>query len=220
MPELLVIEASPRLEHSTSRKLTAVFVEQWKAANPGGSVVVRDLVKTDLPFVDLPWIGGAFTPPEAHSPASTAAIRVSNDLVAELKSADRIVIGTPMYNFSIPARLKAYIDHIVRAGVTFEPGNQVFLTTGNAAYVGLLKEKSADIILASGGGHAPGSPTEKHDQASVYLRQILFWIGISDVNIVIAPRALAGVNGETAVERLGEIVRNAAVRQIAPSRAA
>jgi FMN-dependent NADH-azoreductase len=213
MPRLLAIEVSPRFDHSTSRKLTTVFIEQWKAANPDGSVVVRDLVKTHLPFVDLPWIGGAFAPPPSHSPESTAAIKVSDDLVAELTSADRIVIGTPMYNFSIPARLKAYIDHIVRVGVTFEGGNNVFVTTGNAAYVGLLKGKSADIILASGGDHSPGSPTEKHDQASVYLRQILFWIGIADVHIVVAPRAMAGVNGETAVERLGEAVRVAAMRK-------
>src|SRR5262245_2306846 len=96
MPKLLAIEVSPRFDRSTSRKLTAVFIEQWKAANPTGSVIVRDLVKTNLPFVDLPWIGGAFTPQETHSPESTAAIKVSDDLVAELKSADRIVIGTPM----------------------------------------------------------------------------------------------------------------------------
>jgi FMN-dependent NADH-azoreductase len=109
MPTLLAIEASPRFGYSISRKLIAVFVEKWKAATPGGSVVVRDLVKTDLPFVDLAWIGGAFNPPEAHPPESAAAIKVSDDLVAELKAADRIVIGTPMYNFNIPAVLKAYI---------------------------------------------------------------------------------------------------------------
>ena len=61
MPTLLSIEVSPRFDRSTSRKLTAVFVQKWKAANPGGTVVVRDLTKTSLPFVDLPWIGGAFT---------------------------------------------------------------------------------------------------------------------------------------------------------------
>src|SRR3954471_23974742 len=176
MPTLLVIEVSPRYDSSASRKLTAVFVDTWKAANPGGSVVVRDLVKTDLPFVDLPWIGGAFTPPEKHSPESVAAIKVSDDLVAELKAADRIVIGTPMYNFAIPARLKAYIDHIVRVGVTFSADNKLFVTTGNAAEMGLLKGKAADIILASGGVYAPGSPVEQHDQASDYLRQILAWI--------------------------------------------
>lgn len=203
MPTLLVIEVSPRFDYSTSRKLTAVFVEKWKAANPGGAVVVRDLVKTYLPFIDLPWIGGAFTPPDTHSPESRAAIKVSDDLVAELKAADRIVIGTPMYNFSIPARLKAYIDHVVRVGVTVTADNK-----------GLLTGKSADIILASGGDYSPGSPVEKYNLASGYLRQVLAWIGITDVNIVPAPRAVAGADGETAVERLAGAVEAAVERTL------
>ncbi len=100
MTTLLAIDASPRYEHSTSRKLTSLFVEKWQAAHPGGEVIWRDLIKTSLPFVDLPWIGGAFTPPEQHSPESAAAIKISNELVAELQAADRIIIGTPMYNFA------------------------------------------------------------------------------------------------------------------------
>lgn len=103
MTSLLAIDSSPRYELSTSRKLTSLFVEKWRAAHPGGEVVERDLIKTALPFVDLPWIGGACTPPEQHSPESAAAIKISNDLVAERQAADRIIIGTPMYNFSIPA---------------------------------------------------------------------------------------------------------------------
>jgi len=210
MSTLLAIEVSPRFEFSASRKLTAVFVKKWKEANPRGSVIVRDLVKTHLPFVDLPWIGGAFTPPESHPPENAAAIKVSDDLVSELKAAERIVIGTPMYNFAIPARLKAYIDQIVRVGVTVSADNK-----------GLLTGKSADIILASGCDFSPGSPVEKYNQASGYLRQVLAWIGITDVNIVLAGRALAGVNGETAVERLGGAVQAAAVRELAaPSLAA
>jgi FMN-dependent NADH-azoreductase len=209
MPTLLAVEVSPRFEHSTSRKLTTVFVEKWRAANPEGSVIVRDLVKTSLPFVDLPWIGGAFAPPESHSPESAAAIKVSDDLVAELKSADRIVIGTPMYNFAVPAALKAYIDHIVRVGVTVSADNK-----------GLLTGKSADVILASGGDFSPGSPVEKYNQTSGYLRQVLGWIGITDVNIILAGRAVAGVYGETALERLGETVQKAAVRELAASLAA
>jgi FMN-dependent NADH-azoreductase len=199
MPTLLVIEVSPRFDHSSSRKLTAVYIEAWRTANPGGTVLVRDLAKTNLPFVDLPWIEGAFTPAETHSPESAAAIAVSDALVSELKSAERLLIGTPMFNFSIPAALKAYIDHIVRVGVTVSPTN-----------VGLLKGKSADIILASGGDFSPGSPVEKYNHASGYLRQVLAWIGITDVNIVLADRALAGQQGETAVERLGATVRTAA----------
>ena len=161
MKTLLAIGVSPRYEHSTSRKLTSLFVEKWRAAHPGGEVIERDLVKTTLPFVDLPWIGGAFTPPEQHSPESAAAIKISNDLVAELQAADRIIIGTPMYNFTIPAVLKAYIDHIVRVGVTVVDN------------VGQLTGKKATVILASGGDFSPGSPIEGYNHASGYLRQVL-----------------------------------------------
>ena len=205
MPTLLAIDVSPRFDRSTSRKLTAVFVERWKAANPDGTVISRDLVKTALPFVDLPWIGGAFTPPESHSPEMTAAIKVSDELVAELKSADRIVIGTPMYNFAIPANLKAYIDHVVRVGVTVSADNK-----------GLLTGKSADVILASGGDFSPGSPVQKYDQATGYIRQVLAWIGITDLNIILAGRAIAGPFGETAIENLGGKVETAAVRDVQP----
>ncbi len=199
MPTLLAIGLSPRYEHSTSRKLTALFVESWRAAHPCGQVIDRDLLKTHLPFVDAHWIGGAFTPPEQHSPESASAIKISDDLVAELKSADQIVIGTPMYNFSIPAALKAYIDHVVRVGVTVSASN-----------VGLLTGKKATVILASGGDFSPGSPVERFNQASGYLRQVLAWIGITDVEFVLAGRARAGVKGEAAVEAFGEVVSLAA----------
>ena len=121
-------------------------------------------------------------------------------LVAELKAADHIVIGTPMFNFSIPAVLKAYIDQIVRVGVTVSPDN-----------VGLLTGKKATVVLASGGDFNPGSPVEKYDQASGYLRQVLAWIGIKDAEIILAGRARSGATGETAVEQFGASVRSAVV---------
>jgi FMN-dependent NADH-azoreductase len=201
MSTLLAIGVSPRYEYSTSRKLTALFVEKWKSAHPGGEVIDRDLIKTNLPFVDLPWIGGAFTPPEQHSPESVAAIKISNDLVAELQSADHIVIGTPMYNFLIPAVLKAYIDHVVRVGVTVVDN------------VGQLTGKKATVILASGGDFSPGSPVEAYNQASGYLRQVLGFIGITDLDIILADRAHAGMSGETAVESFGKAVSLAAAAQ-------
>ena len=145
MPTLLVIEVSPRHAFSTSRRLTAHFIDAWKAAHPGSVVVVRDLIKTPPPFVDHARIGGAFTPREQHSPESAAAIKVSDELVAEIKAADEIVIGTPMFNFSIPAVLKAYIDQIVRVGVTVSPNN-----------VGLLTGKKATVILAKRRRLQPG----------------------------------------------------------------
>ncbi len=198
MSSLLAIEVSPRYAHSTSRKLSSVFIDGWRASHPGGTVVTRDLMKTNLPFVDMPWIGGAFTPPEQHSTESKAAIKISDELIAELKAADRILIATPMYNFSIPAALKAYIDHIVRVGVTVSDN------------VGLLTGKKATIVLATGGDFSPGSPVEGYNLASGYLRQVLGFIGIKDIEIILAGRAQAGGMGETAVEQFGATVKLAA----------
>jgi FMN-dependent NADH-azoreductase len=193
------IEISPRHEFSTSRKFTKLFIDQWKTAHPGATVVVRDLIGTPPPFEDLPWIGGACTSRERHSPEIAAAIKVSDDLVAEFRAADHIVIGTPMFNFSIPAVLKANIDQIVRVGVTVSPSN-----------VGLLTGKKATIILAGGGDFRSGSPVEKYNQASGYLHQVLAWIGITDVEIILANRARAGVTGEIEIEQFGTAVLSAA----------
>lgn len=104
-----------------------------------------------------------------------------------------------MYNFSIPAALKAWIDHIVRVGVTVSTDN-----------VGLLTGKKATVILATGGDFSPGSPVEQYNQASSYLRQVLAWIGITDVEIILAGRGRAGMEGETAVEQFGDAVTAAA----------
>jgi len=190
MTTLLTIEVSPRGDYSTLRKLTSDFIEEWSAQHPGDTVVNRDLAQTHLPFVDLPWISGAFTPPEQHAPEIKAAIKVSDDLVAEFMAADHIVIGTPVYNFSIPATLKAYIDHIVRVGVTF-----------TMHYEGLAMGKKATLILTSGGDFSLGTPYESSNLAVPYLRHILGFIGISDVNVVLAGRKVAVDAGE---ETLGE----------------
>jgi len=173
MPSLLSVVASPRGDYSVSRSLTAKFVESWKTHHPGGEVVTRDLTTTDLPFVDLPWIMGAYTPAETHSPEMTKALSVANTLIPELEAADHIVIGTPMYNFSTPAILKAYIDHIVLVNRTFTP-----------TYEGLLKGKKVTVIVSAGGDYSPGSYMESYDRETGYLKQILGFIGLTDVNFV------------------------------------
>ncbi len=194
MPSLLAIESSPRGDYSVSRKLTAKFIEDWKAQHTGGTVVVRDLMKTTLPFVDLPWIMGAYTPAEQHSPEIKQALAISNELIAELMAADHLVLGTSMYNFSVPANVKAYIDHIVRIGVTF-----------TSSYEGLVKGKKVTIILASGGDYKPGSPAEGYNVAVSYLKQILGFIGITDVSVVLAGGTAAIDMGKTTLpELLGE----------------
>jgi FMN-dependent NADH-azoreductase len=136
-----------------------------------------------LTFVDLPWIAGAYTPVEQHSPEMKQALALSNELIAELQQADHIVIGTSMYNFNTPAILKAWIDQVARVGVTF-----------TEQYEGLLKGKKVTIIIASAGVYTPGAFAESYNAESGYLRQILGFIGLTDVNIVLA-------GGTSAVDR-------------------
>ncbi len=175
MPKLLAITASPRGDYSVSNTLTHTFIDAWKTAHSDGSVTHRDLFATELPFVDVPWIMGAYTPAETHSPEIKKAIAISDALIAELMAADHIVIGTPMYNFSTPAILKAYIDHIVRINVTF-----------SSSYEGLVKGKKVTVIIASGSVYTAGSHMASYNAESSYLKQILGFIGMTDVDVVLA----------------------------------
>ena len=188
MPKMLIVEASPRGPYSASRRLAERFADDWRAKHDG-DVVVRDLSTSNVPYISLPWIGGAFTPAEQHSPEMADAIKVSDDYIAELLAADEIVIATPMYNFSIPALLKSYIDHVVRAGVTFSMN-----------YEGLVAGKKATVIIASGGDFSPGTPYAGLNVASDYLRQILGFIGITDVTIVLAGGTLGIDLGKTTLD--------------------
>ena len=185
MPNLLSVVASPRGDYSISRTLTAKFVEEWKRSHAGGDVVTRDLCTTKLPFVDLPWIAGAYTPAEQHSPEMAEALAISNELIAELQAADHVVIGTPMYNFSTPAILKAWIDHVVRIGVTF-----------NTSYEGLLKNKKVTVIIASGSDYGAGSHLASYNRETEYLKQILGFIGLTDVSFVMAGGTTAVMQGQ------------------------
>ena len=178
MPTLLHIDASPRGDHSISRKLSKAFAEEWQSKNAGGKVIYRDLVKTDLPFVDLQWIGGAYAPPEQHSPEQQAALKVSDDFIAEVLEATEIVLATPMYNFAVPANVKAWIDHIVRFGKTFKVDEK--------GYEGLVKGRKATFIVASGGDYKVGGPAEGYNQESPYLKAIFGFIGITDTKVILA----------------------------------
>lgn len=206
MPTLLVVEASPRGEYSISRNLTMMFVEQWKTAHPGGGVVERDLAKTDLPYVNLPWVGASLTPAEKHTPEMQEVLQVSNELVAELLAADHIAISTPVYNYNIPANLKSYVDHIVRKGLTLG-------MTGE----GLVHGKKCTVLMASGGVYTEGSPIRDRDIATMYLRLILKVIGIEDVTVVAAGGSKVVDFGEkTRAEFLhtfGPAIRSAAQAQ-------
>ena len=192
MPTLLQIDVSPRGDYSVSRKLNAAFAEEWKSKHPGGTVVVRDLTKTLLPFVDLPWIGGAYSPPEQHTEEQKAALKISDELVEELFAADEIVIGTPMYNFGVPAALKAWIDHVVRFGRTFK--------IDETGYHGLVLGKRATFLIASGGNYAPGSPAEKYNYEAPYLQAIFGFLGITDTKAIHSGDTRAVMQGQVSME--------------------
>jgi len=168
---LLHIDASARLQESTSRALSAQIVERLNAE----TVVRRDLSEA-LPQISETWINANFTPADQRTDAQRETLALSDSLVEELKAADTIVIGLPVYNFSVPASLKAWIDLTARAGLTFE-----YSENGPR---GLLQDKRVVIAFASG-GTALGSDI---DFASGYITQIMGFYGITDVEIIAADR--------------------------------
>lgn len=170
MPHILRIDTSVRLTDSVTRDLTDRIV-----ARLGGDVTRRDLA-TPLPQIDATWVGANFTPADKRTPDQQAALALSDTLIAELQAADTIVIGVPVYNFGTPSGLKVWVDHIARAGVTFR-----YTDTGP---VGLLTGKRAILAMASGGTQA-GSAM---DFATVYMRHVLGFVGITDVTVIAADR--------------------------------
>jgi len=186
---LLVVETSPRGTASVSRQLTRRFVSDWQAAHPEGKVVHRDLADTHLPHIDAAWLIAYFTPPDRQTPEMKQALRQSDVLVAELLTADHLVVGTPIYNYNVPSALKGWIDQIVRKGQTLGFDGK-----------GLLEGKKATVLIASGGSYGEGSPIRERDIATLYLRLILGVIGISDVTFVAGGGAKTVDMGEVTMD--------------------
>jgi len=186
---ILQINSSGRYEGSITRQVSDLVVKTLKENNTSPESINRD-VATGLPFVNEAWINSNFTAPHERTEEQKEVLGFSNELVAELENADHIVIASPIYNFSIPATLKAWIDLIARAGLTFR-------YTENGP-VGLLENKSATIVMASGGVPI-GS---EMDMASGYLKFALGFVGISDVNIIDAATINIGGEAETQIASL------------------
>jgi FMN-dependent NADH-azoreductase len=176
MPTLLHIDSSPRGDYSASRKLTAEFVASWRKENPGGEVIRRDLYATGLPPVTMEWIAAAYTPEEKRSAEQRNALKLSDELISELLRADQYVLGVPMFNFSIPAVLKLYIDQVVRFGRTF--------TYGSDGVKGLLEGKRAYVLAAYGGAYGSGSPMAALNFVEPYLQRLFGFIGVQDISFV------------------------------------
>lgn len=181
MKTVLVINASPNPSESYSRLLTERFVEQWTQHNPEDTFVFRELGNGNIPHVNQHWVQAAFTPEEARSVEDKQSIAFSDVLVSELQAADVIVLGSPMHNLSVPSTLKAYIDQVIRMGVTtsLAPG------TPGSPYKGLLENKQAYLLLVQGGyGFGKGEIYEHLDFQQPYLTAILHMLGVTDVTTV------------------------------------
>jgi FMN-dependent NADH-azoreductase len=172
MSRVLIIESSARQQDSVSRQLTQQFISQWQAAHPADQITVRDLAINPVPHLDSTLLGGWMKPAEQRNEIEQLALERSNQLTDELVAADVLVLAAPMYNFAIPSTLKAWFDHVLRAGVTFKYGE-----TGPQ---GLLTGKRAYVLTARGGIYAGGSL----DHQEPYLRQVLGFVGIHDVTFI------------------------------------
>ena len=171
---LLQINASIFSDAGTSSTLADEFVAGWKQRNPAATVIVRDFSKEPVPHLTAERFQAFITKPDARNAGQRAEAAYSDALIDELKRADVIVLGVPMYNFDVPSTLKAYFDHIARAGVTFR-----YTEKGP---VGQLTGKKVYIFAARGGLYA-GKP---HDTQSAYLKNFLGLLGMTDIEFVYA----------------------------------
>ena len=199
MTTLLQINAS--IINGQSSQLGRQFVEAFRRSNPATTLVVRDVAAAEpVPHLDGERFGAFITKAEERSAAQHTVVAYSDTLIKELQQADVIVLGLPMYNFGVPSQLKAYFDHIARAGVTFKYTDK--------GPVGLLTGKKAYVFAARGGVYA-GTPL---DTQTGYVRDFLRFIGISDVNFVYAEGlALSPQSKEAGLAKaVAEIVQLAA----------
>ncbi|QKJ32553.1 NAD(P)H-dependent oxidoreductase [Mucilaginibacter mali] len=192
MKKLLHIISSPRGEASFSIKLGNAIIEKLKQQYPGSTVKEVNLVNLHFPHLEEAHINSFFTPAESRSPELLEAVRHSDDAIADIQEADVIVIGAPMYNFNIHSSLKAWLDHIIRSGVTFK-----YDANGPQ---GLVNGKKVYIAEAMGGIYSDG-PMKDWDFITPYLKAVLPFIGLSDVSVFrVEGTAIPGVQ-DTALEK-------------------
>ncbi|MDF2181157.1 NAD(P)H-dependent oxidoreductase [Neptuniibacter sp. CAU 1671] len=194
MPTLLQIRSSIIAENSQSNALMNAYTEAWKVRTPEGQIIVRDLAAEPLPVLDSATLGALMTAADERSAEQQVVVALSDQLIEEVRTADQILIGIPMYNFGIPVQLKAWFDLLARAGVTFK-----YTETGP---VGLLPDTPV-VMFATRGGiyHANGQ-----DYQMPYVEQFLAFIGLTQTETVFAE----GLNMGQA-----ETAKAAAQRQIA-----
>lgn len=198
MTTLLQLNTSLFAEGGQSSKLAQDFVTSWQARHPDGDVVLRDLARNPLPHLDAERFAAFITAPEARTPQQAAVVAESDALITELKRADVIVLGLPLYNFGAPSTLKSWIDHIARAGVTFR-----YTASGPEGLVGGRKL----YVFAARGGLYQGTAA---DTQTGFITTFFNFIGITDIEFVYAeglnlgdaPRQLALQQAAAQIDRL------------------
>jgi FMN-dependent NADH-azoreductase len=158
-PHLLHIDSSIQGERSISRRLTARAARSWLAAHPGGTVTYRDLGAHPLPHIDADDVLARKVSPVEHTPAQAASWALAEELVDEIRAADTILLGLPVYNFGAPSTVKAWVDHLIAPGLSLDP----------ATHEGLLGGRDLVVLAARGGGYGPGTPREGWDHAEQWL---------------------------------------------------
>jgi FMN-dependent NADH-azoreductase len=180
MPHLLHIDSSIRVEGSVTRALSARAAEIWRAAHPGGTVTYRDLGAKPVPHLDTQGGLARNVPREQHTSAQAASWTLSEQLVDELKQADTILLGLPLYNFGAPSSVKAWVDHVVARG----------LSVDDESGEGLLAGRELIVLAARGGGYALGSPRDGWDHAQLWLPHGLSLTGL-EPRFIVAELTLA-----------------------------
>ena len=206
MKKILLVLSSPRGTQSHSHQIAHRIIDDLKTRHAGAEVVVRDVSREPLPYVGEAFVSGLFTPPEKRNLAEAKAMSVSDALVDELVAADIVVLAVPMYNFGLPAALKSWIDHVVRAGRTFS-----YSAAGPA---GLLKDKKAILVVSRGGVYSEG-PMKAFDFQETYLRSVLGFIGLTDVQVVRVEGVAMGPNALTNAISAANVQAEEVVRAIA-----
>lgn len=196
MTTLLQINTSVFGESGNSTRLADAFVRNWLEHHPGGRVIVRDFANNPIPHLDGAGVRAFFTKPEDRTPAQQAYAEASEALIEELRSADVVVLGLPMYNFGVPSTLKAYFDQLGRAGISFR-------YTENGPE-GLLGDRKV-FVLAARGGMYQGTPA---DTQTAFVRKFLNFLGIRDIEFIYAEGLNMG-------EARRDAAMNAATAQIA-----
>lgn len=176
MATLLRIDASARRDASVSREVADAFEARWRSEYPGGEVLRRDLAEEPVEHIREKTIQGFYTPKEQFTLDLEAATALSDRLIAELMRADTLLISTPIYNFTVPSSLKAWIDQVTRIGVTFgfNPEQGLY---------GLVEGKNAVVIAALGLPYA-NTPLQEKDHLRTYLEMWLSFLGIRDVEVI------------------------------------